>query len=62
MADRQHTTKEERKFNFGVNDGVHSMNVGYEANDQRHATNCDKSTGVVDGTLKVTELVIKERE
>ena len=40
---RQHTTKEEKKFNLGVKDGVHSMNIGYEANEQRQATNCEMS-------------------
>ena len=44
-ADRQHITREERRLNLWINDGVHShgMNVGYEANDQRQATNCDGS-------------------
>ena len=42
MAGHQHSTKEERKLNFGLNDSVHSMHVGYEANEQRHATNCDR--------------------
>ena len=42
-ADRQHITREERRVNLRMNDGVHSMNVGYEANDQRQATNCDRS-------------------
>lgn len=39
---RQHTTREQRRFNLGVNDGVHNMNIGYEANDQREAVNCDR--------------------
>ena len=42
-ADRQHTTKEETKVKLGVSSGGHSMNVGYETNEQRHATNCDRS-------------------
>ena len=40
---RQHITREERRFNLRMNDGVHSMNVGYEANDHRQAINCDRS-------------------
>ena len=43
MAGCQHTTKEERKLNFGLNDGVHSVNFGCEANEQRLATNCERS-------------------
>lgn len=43
MAGRQHTTKEETKLNIGLNDGVHSMHVGYEANEHCQATNCEKS-------------------
>ena len=40
--DRQHKIREERKFNLGVNDGVHNVKIGYEANDQREAVNCDR--------------------
>ena len=40
---RQHTTREQRRFNLGVNDGVHNVNISYEANDHREAVNCDRS-------------------
>ena len=42
VADRQHITREERRFNLQINDGVHGVNVGCEANNQRQAINCDR--------------------
>jgi hypothetical protein len=46
MADRQHIIKEGMKINVGVKGGMHGINcnaqLGFEANDQHHAINCDR--------------------
>ena len=38
-ANRRHTTRERINFNLGVND--HGVNVDYDAEQLRQATNCD---------------------
>ena len=57
--DRQHKTKEERKFNFGVNDGVHNVNIDYETNDHREKRLT--AIGVPSSLLKVIGLVTNKK-